>query len=312
VSEAVREQAVIEQFEVCRGELVVGGIALTQLAAIVGRTPFYAYDRALVDRRVEKLRRALPAEVRLHYAMKANPMPALVAHLAHGTDGIDVASVGEMRVALDAGVNSVDISFAGPGKSNTELSQAVAAGILINVESFREVDSLADIARSLALKPRVAVRVNPDFELKSSGMKMGGGPKPFGVDAEDVPMLLQRIGDAAFDFEGFHVYAGSQNLSAASICDAQQKSYELVLRLQQHAPAPVQRVNLGGGFGIPYFPGDRDLELDSIGHNLRDLVARATCRARGSSSNSVDTWWAKPASTFAGSWTGRFPADTFS
>jgi diaminopimelate decarboxylase len=275
VSEAVREQAVIEQFEVCRGELVVGGIALTQLAAIVGRTPFYAYDRALVDRRVEKLRRALPAEVRLHYAMKANPMPALVAHLAHGTDGIDVASVGEMRVALDAGVNSVDISFAGPGKSNTELSQAVAAGILINVESFREVDSLADIARSLALKPRVAVRVNPDFELKSSGMKMGGGPKPFGVDAEDVPMLLQRIGDSAFDFEGFHVYAGSQNLSAASICDAQQKSYELVLRLQQHAPAPVQRVNLGGGFGIPYFPGDRDLELDSIGHNLRDLVARA-------------------------------------
>jgi diaminopimelate decarboxylase len=275
VSEAVREQAVIEQFEVCRGELVVGGIALMRLAAIIGRTPFYAYDRGLVDRRVEKLRRALPAEVRLHYAMKANPMPALVAHLADETDGIDVASVGEMRVALDAGVDPADISFAGPGKSNTELSQAVAAGILINVESFREVDSLADIARSLALKPRVAVRVNPDFELKASGMKMGGGPKPFGVDAEDVPILLQRIGDAAFDFAGFHVYAGSQNLSAASICDAQQKSYDLVLRLQQHAPGPVQRVNLGGGFGIPYFPGDSDLELDSIGDNLRNLVARA-------------------------------------
>src|SRR5690606_39445975 len=102
-----------------------------------------------------------------------------------------------LRVALDAGADVAEISFAGPGKSATELRQAVAAGILINIESFREVELLADITRELNRPARVAVRVNPDFELKASGMKMGGGAKPFGVDAEQVPQLLEhKIGRA--------------------------------------------------------------------------------------------------------------------
>ena len=223
--------AVMSQFKVRDGCLVVGGMPLPQLLAAIGRTPFYAYDRALIDQRIVTLRQVLPAGVALHYAMKANPMPALVAHLAKSVDGIDVASGGEMRVALDAGIAPRDTSFAGPGKSDAELAQAVASRVLINVESFREVEALIAIARSLALRPRVAVRINPDFELKSSGMKMGGGPKQFGVDTEEVPALLELIGRSELEFEGFHLYAGSQNLNADSICDAQQKSYALAARL---------------------------------------------------------------------------------
>lgn len=267
--------APMSQFPAAAGELLVGGQPLRRIAARVGHTPFYVYDRQLLSARVAELRRALPPAVRLHYAMKANPMPALVCHLARQVDGLDVASGGELAVALDAGADPREISFAGPGKSCDELRQAVAAGILINIESFREVAELAAIARELALPARVAVRVNPDFELKSSGMKMGGGPKQFGVDAEQVPELLTEIGRQRLAFEGFHLFAGSQNLKAEAIVEAQGKSYELALKLAAHAPAPVQSLNLGGGFGIPYFPGEQRLELAPIGTHLQSLVARA-------------------------------------
>ena len=267
--------AAMDQFPAVAGELVVGGIPLSQLAARVGHTPFYAYDRRLIDGRVAQLRGALPPGVKLHYAMKANPMPALVCHVAGLVDGIDVASAGELRVALDAGADPHEISFAGPGKQEAELRQAVAAGILVNVESFREVPLLAAISSELGLPARVAVRVNPDFELKSSGMKMGGGPKQFGVDAEQIPQLLAAVGRAGLAFEGFHLFAGSQNLKPEAIVEAQRKSFELALQLAGHAPAPVKFLNLGGGFGIPYFPGEQHLELARIGDNLTAIQAEA-------------------------------------
>jgi diaminopimelate decarboxylase len=257
--------------------LLVGGIPLLQLAERVGRTPFYAYDRRMIDARVGELRRHLPPLVKLHYAMKANPMPSLVAFMAGIVDGIDVASGGELTVALDAGMTPREISFAGPGKSEAELAQAHAAGILVNVESAREVEILSRLSRESGTRARVAVRVNPDFELKSSGMKMGGGPKQFGVDAESVPALLADIGKLDLAFEGFHIYSGSQNLKAESICEAQVKTLELARKLARAAPSPVQVLNIGGGFGIPYFPGEAPLDLAPIGANLRALVTE--CQA---------------------------------
>ena len=265
----------MSQFRSAGGELLVNAQPISRIAARVGHTPFYVYDRSLLDARVAQLRAALPAAVKLHYAMKANPMPALVCHMARLVDGIDVASAGELLVALDAGADPQEVSFAGPGKTEAELHQAVAAGILVNVESFREVPILAAAQQALGLPARVAVRVNPDFELKSSGMKMGGGPKQFGVDAEQVPELLAAIGRAGLAFEGFHLFAGSQNLKPESIVEAQQKSFALACRLAEHAPSPVRFLNLGGGFGIPYFPGEQPLDLAPIGANLADIVEQA-------------------------------------
>jgi diaminopimelate decarboxylase len=267
--------APMNQFAQADGQLVVGGMPLERLAARVGATPFYAYDRALLNARVAELRAALPRQVSLHYAIKANPMPALVQHMAGLVDGLDVASAGEMQVALNAGMRVKDISFAGPGKRDEELAQAVAAGVLLNVESPREARVLARLSEQLGWPARVALRVNPDFELKSSGMKMSGGPKQFGVDAEEAPALLREIGTMGLAFEGFHLFAGSQNLKAAAIVEAQQKSYELALRLAEAAPAPVHALNLGGGFGIPYFPGETRLDLAPIGENLSAISERA-------------------------------------
>ncbi len=267
--------AAMNQFPTQDGELVVGGERLSLLAERVGQTPFYAYDRALLRQRVAELRAALPKAIKLHYAMKANPMPAVVGFMAGLVDGIDVASAGELKVALDAGARAQEVSFAGPGKRDAELRQAVASRVLVNVESFREIGALEEISQQLGLPARIAVRVNPDFELKGSGMKMGGGPKQFGVDVEQMPELMARIRRAGLAFEGFHLFAGSQNLRPESICEAQQKSFDLAVRLAQDAPLPVKFLNLGGGFGIPYFPGEQRFDLTPVGDNLAALLQRA-------------------------------------
>ena len=269
------EHAPMHQFAWRGPELLIGGEPVSRLAVRAGQTPFYACDRALLRRRVAELRAALPTAIKLHFAMKANPLPALVGFMRGLVDGIDVASGGELKVALDAGADPQHVSFAGPGKREAELRQAVAGRVLVNVESMREVLLLERIADELGMPARVAVRVNPDFELKGSAVKMGGGSKPFGIDAEQVPAVLERIGRGGLAFEGFHLFAGSQNLRAEAICEAQQKSFELALRLAGHAPAPVRFLNLGGGFGIPYFPGEQRLDLAPIGTHLEGLAARA-------------------------------------
>lgn len=261
-------------FEVKDDCLHIGGRSILDIAKQAGRTPFYAYDRQTMSRRVQQLRVALPSEIHLHYAIKANPMPAVVRHMLGLVDGLDVASAREMQVALDAGAKADTISLAGPGKSDMELAQAASAGITINVESEREIRVLAEIGAQSAQWPRVAIRVNPDFELKASGMKMGGGPKQFGIDAERVPQTLTDIKTLPLDFQGFHIFSGSQNLRPDAIIEAQQKSVDLAIRLAAHAPVPIRSLNIGGGFGIPYFPNEQPLDVMPIAANLRTLLAK--------------------------------------
>ena len=278
MSTAKVTHAPITQFPILDDCLQVGGISLSELMQRVGRTPFFAYDRALITQRVELLRAHMPRGVELHYAMKANPMPGVVRHLAALVDGLDVASAGELKVALASGMDPAEISFAGPGKTDAELDAAVNAGIVVNLESEGELERIARIGERAGLLSRVAVRVNPDFELKSSGMKMGGGPKQFGVDAERVPAMLERIGQLGLDFQGFHIFCGSQNLRADAITEAQEKTIELAIKLAEHAPSPVRLLNIGGGFGIPYFPGERPLDLAAVGANLARLLDGMTQR----------------------------------
>lgn len=262
------------QFPVVDGVLQIGGLPLTRLAERVGRTPFFAYDRALLSARVAALRAQLPAAVSLHYSIKANPMAAVVQHMAGLVDGLDVASGGELKTALDAGMAPARISFAGPGKTDAELAQAVAAGVCINLESARELAVVAGIGERLGIAPTVALRVNPDFELKSSGMKMGGGAKPFGIDAEQVPALLREVAAHALDFQGFHIFCGSQSLRGDAIIEAQANSIALGMRLAQDSPLAVRQLNIGGGFGIPYFPGEQRLDIAPIALALQASMAR--------------------------------------
>ena len=273
--------APMTRFESIDGCLQVGGIKLDELARRVGRTPFYVYDRSIMTQQVERLRSVLPAGIQLHYAIKANPMPAVVKHMADLVDGLDVASTGELRIALDTGTPPRQISFAGPGKSTAELAIAVASGITINLESETEFERLVDIAEQTGDCPQVAIRINPDFELKTSGMKMGGGPKAFGIDAERVPAVLQRIGASGLHFRGFHIFSGSQNLRQEAIVEAQGLALDLALRLADQAPSPIEMLNIGGGFGIPYFPGEQPLDLVPIAAHLEKRLPEVRARLTG-------------------------------
>ncbi len=266
------KHASFDQFPIRDHCIQIGGMSLNRLTQRVGSTPYFAYDRKLITERILFLRQCLPNKIKLHYAMKANPMPAVVQHIAGLVDGIDVASLGEIKVALDTGMLPSKMSFAGPGKNEHELSCAIAAGIVINIESELELERIVALAERLGITPKVAVRINPDFELKSSGMKMGGGPKQFGIDAERAPIVLRRIVEFGIVFEGLHIFRGSQNLNVDAIQDAHEKTLQLAVRLAKESSVSIPSLNMGGGFGIPYFPGESPLNLVAVGENLQHLL----------------------------------------
>ena len=269
------QHATVDAFQRLGAELAIGALPVSRLVERVGGTPFYAYHRRAIIDRVAALRGALPAALHLHYAIKANPMPAVVHLLAGLVDGLDVASAAELRTALDTGIDPATISFAGPGKTAAEIAQAVAAGVTLNLESESQLDQALAAGERLGLAPQLALRVNPAFELKAAGMRMGGGPRPFGIDEERVPAAIARIRAAGLRLRGLHVYSGSQNLNAAALIESQQRVVALAERLCAGAPDGMDWLNLGGGFGVPYFPGEKPLELAPIGEALSALVARA-------------------------------------
>lgn len=236
-------------------------------------TPLFVYDAGVVRARVAQLRAALPARVQLHYAVKANPFGPLLALLAGLVDGFDIASAGELALLQAQGIDPARAGFAGPGKRDADIAAALAAGVTLHCESAREVERALALGGAAGHRPKLAIRVNPDFDLRGSGMKMGGGARPFGVDAEQVPALARRIVYAGADWRGLHIYAGSQALDAHAVIAAQATTLDLAARLAGEAGVPLPALNLGGGFGIPYFPGDTPLDLAAVGAGLAARLA---------------------------------------
>lgn len=254
------------------GVLRIGGERADDLAGAADETPVFVYHAGRVSRQIERFRAAFSG-VQLHYAIKANSYIPLLSWIAKRVDGLDIASIGELRLALEAGAAAGNISFAGPGKRDSELCEAIAAGVTLNVESEGEVERALAAAERAGETPRLAVRVNPDFEIKGSGMRMGGGAKPFGVDAALVPALVRRIREAGADWQGFHIFAGSQALDAGALIEAQRATLALAAELAEAADAAPPLVNLGGGFGIPYFHGEPALDVEAVGSALLEGLA---------------------------------------
>ncbi|MEQ8412558.1 MAG: pyridoxal-dependent decarboxylase, exosortase A system-associated [Erythrobacter sp.] len=255
------------------GELAIGGRTASALVEEAGGTPLFVYSRALLDKRVADLRAALPERIGVNYAVKANPLPAVVVHMEPLVDGFDIASAGELAILQDAGIDPARISFAGPGKREEELEAAIAAGVTLNCESAGEAARSLAIGERLGQRPRIAIRVNPSFELKGSGMKMGGGAKQFGVDADKVPALARDVIGQGAEWRGLHIFTGSQALSAEAIAETQANVLNLAAELAEQIGHGLPKLNMGGGFGIPYFPGDEALDLAAVGKALAERVA---------------------------------------
>ncbi|ANK13680.1 pyridoxal-dependent decarboxylase, exosortase A system-associated [Erythrobacter neustonensis] len=260
-------------FDAIDGELAISGRRASEWVAQAGRTPLFVYSKAMIDARVAQLRAHLPARVGLNYAVKANPHPAVIAHMAPLVDGFDIASAGELALCVAAGIDPRRISFAGPGKRDEELEAAIGAGVTLNCESEGEGMRALAIGQRLGIAPRIAVRVNPSFVMTGSGMKMGGGAKQFGVDAERVPALARQLIAQGAEWRGLHIFTGSQTLSADAIIEAQGNVLDLAAALTEEIGHGCPKLNMGGGLGIPYFPGDTPVDLARVGDALTARVA---------------------------------------
>lgn len=262
-----------KEFRSKNGILAINDKDVRELVEAAGGTPLFLYSRKLIADRIAGLRAALPARIKLHYAVKANPFSPIVRVMSELVDGFDVASAGELQKLLEVQIDPRSISFAGPGKRDAELAAAIGAGVTLNLESEVEADRALRIAEGLGITPRLAIRVNPDFSIKGSGMKMGGGAKPFGLDAERVPALVRRVIGAGSEWRGFHIFAGSQAISADAIIETQAQTLALAARLAAKSGVALPHLNLGGGFGIPYFPGDVPLDITAVGAALAARMA---------------------------------------
>lgn len=252
------------------GRLLIGGRDAAALVTEAKGSPLFVYDRALIEAKIDHFRAAMPRDLSLHYAVKANPYGPLLEWIASKVDGFDVASAGELGRVAHLGL---PISFAGPGKTDQQLETALRAGVTINVESEGEAERALQLASTMSRPPKLAVRVNPPFALKGAGMKMGGLASPFGVDHDRVPALIRRIVEAGADWRGLHIFAGSQALSADGLIETQRATIALAAEIAALAGMSPPEINLGGGFGIPYFPGDQPLDVQSVGAELAKALA---------------------------------------
>jgi diaminopimelate decarboxylase len=251
-----------------QGRLQIGGWDVEALVGEAGGTPMFVYDTRRIADQVARFRSAFQG-IALHYAVKANPYAPLLETMANMVDGFDVASAGELGKVAHLGL---PISFAGPGKRDQELETAIRAGVTINLESEGEAERALTICAREGLTAKLAIRVNPPFGLKGSGQKMGGLPSQFGVDHDRAPALIRRIVEAGADWQGLHIFAGSQALHADALIELQRGTVELAVSICEEAGQAPPHINLGGGFGIPYFAKDEPLEIEAVGEALANLL----------------------------------------
>jgi diaminopimelate decarboxylase len=260
-------------FSVAGGELLVGGVAVSEVARQYG-TPLFVYDQRILARKWERLRAAIPPEFSICYSVKANPAQAILRYFLCRGAGLEIASAGEFHQAVAAGCSPASILFAGPGKTDCELELVLRAGIgEVHLESEREARRLSAIADRVGRRAPVALRINPGTEAEGGAMRMGGRPAPFGVDEEDVDRVLDVILSLpALDFRGIHVFSGTQILNPDTLEAQYRKSIALARTVAQQVGSPLGTLDFGGGLGVPYFPHESELDMDQVQARLAALM----------------------------------------
>ena len=256
------------------GEAVlhIGGIPVPVLAERYG-TPLFVYDRSAIDRKLDLLRALLPA-IDVYYSVKANPNLAILRHFVRRGCGLEVASQGEFVQAVAAGCLPERIFFAGPGKTDKELEYAIRGNIgEIHVESFHEATRISSVCSRSGIRARIAVRVNPTGDVQGGAMRMGGKPAPFGVDEETLAPVVQMLSSRAwFDFRGIHLFVGTQVLDWTVLITQYRKAIGIARAVVAQIGRPLQTIDLGGGLGIPYFPGELELDVHRLGQEVESLM----------------------------------------
>ncbi len=246
---------------------------LAALARQVGSTPFFALDGSAVEQRIRGLRKLLPTRILLCYAVKANPLPALLERMHAWVDGADVSSALEIERALAAGFPGGRLGFTGPGKRDAELALAIRAGVRICAESTGEIERIALLAEQENLRPRVALRVNTDFHVAGTRVRMNES-SVFGIDSTQLQDALKRVRAQDVEFGGFHFYCASRMLHADVVNALHAHCFDLALRAADAGGVQPSWLNLGGGFGIPACTGETELDIAAVAGHLHRLDSR--------------------------------------
>lgn len=258
-------EIVQRHFSTKEGELCIGGLPVSEIVNKFG-TPAFIYDQSVLGGKLNALRTAFPPSFRISYSVKANPTQEILKFFVERNCGLEIASGGELEQALAAGCPADRIIFAGPGKTVAELELALKNRIKeIHVESTLEIARIHDLCRQQSWHADVALRVNPRAEAQGGAMRMGGKSAPFGIDEECIePVVAQILEDRYLTFRGIHLFTGTQILDHQILITQYRKAIEIARRIAQKFGCPIQTVDFGGGLGIPYFPGDKVLDLDQL------------------------------------------------
>jgi diaminopimelate decarboxylase len=252
----------------------VQGITIAELAETYG-TPMYVYDGDALRGQYQGLRDVLHPDVEIFYSLKANPNVAVCAALHGFGAGAEVSSMAELATAQRAGVPAHRTIFLGPGKSGEELRACLAGGAgIIVAESFGELDLLDQMARQWGMSARVLLRINAAFTVKGAGLSMGGKPRQFGIDEEQLladPGLLRRWPNLRV--VGTQTYMGTRILDESVIAQNTAKIFELALRASARLGFPLETVDIGGGLGVAYFEGERDLDPRVLAEQINPVIA---------------------------------------
>ncbi len=237
-------------------------------------TPLFAYDAIYAEQTWIKLRAVLPGRLALAYAMKANPHRDLLALFANLGSGFDCASAGELERAKEAGARR--IWFSGPGKRREELALALALGARIQAEGWEDLERLDQLGEEIGPTGTLDVnlRIHPKAGVQEAHRIIGGtGPSAFGVDEENVPELLERArGLRHVRLRGIHVFAASNERNAEVLLTTHGRVLEMARGLAESHGLEVEQIDLGGGLGVPYAPGEAPLDLARLGQGLAELL----------------------------------------
>jgi diaminopimelate decarboxylase len=268
-------QSALSRFDQFEGNLLIDGKPVSHYCMQFG-SPLYIYAKNIIKRRYEQINNFLPKNLHVYYALKANPNFDVVCYLRQLYDGCDVSSLGEFNIAIQAGFQPDQISFAGPGKTQDELLVVIRHGIgSVSVESEQELETIQSICSQNNLKAKILIRVNPDFSAHRSGMQMGGLPSKFGIESDSIPNLIKSLANSSHvRLCGIHIYNCSQNLNSDELLNNFNNILEFNSMMTEIHQKPFDILNLGGGFGIPYYMDDKELNIESLGKSLSSLLSQ--------------------------------------
>jgi len=262
-------------YNIRKGQLIIGDVPISDIVERFG-TPLFIYDPEIFRYKLARLRSALPG-FEVHYSVKANPTPSVIKVFLKEGCGLDVATSGELLLALKSGCPPSRIILAGAGKSDRELIEAVKAEVSeIHLESLEEIKLLDEIASHHNCLVNAAIRLNPGDITHNGQVRVKAKAEAFGFDEEDLKIAAEQILlSKNLRLCGLHVYFGTQINDSELLLCMYEHVLKLAIDLAEYAGRSLRTVDFGGGFGVPYYEGEKELLIEDFGKNLKPAMEEA-------------------------------------